>query len=272
MASSETRSRLRIRVDAVRRLVLWHVLSGVTPYYLVSEFPKSGGSWVAQMLSAYLDVPFPRNKDVTVIRRQPSILHGHHLYSKHFKNAVYVLRDGRDVMVSAYFHMLFQNDRNPPWAIDRIRAELAFSDYDDVEGNLPQFIEYMFTKFSSGLFHFSWADFVYSVGGKNANCIRYEDLLEDTPGTFAAALARLNGREPEMERVREIAERFSFRQQTKRNAGEEDTTSFLRKGIAGDWLNKFTSEARQAFDKYAGEALLVAGYEKNRDWVAGHGT
>ena len=54
---------------------------------------------------------------------------------------------------------------------------------------------------------------------------------------------------------------------TKRKAGEEDRSSFLRKGIAGDWKNHFNTEAVNIFDHYAGETLIKLGYEKNHDWV-----
>ena len=40
--------------------------------YVVNEYPKSGGSWVAEMLSEALGVPFPRNR-LPMLRS--SILH-----------------------------------------------------------------------------------------------------------------------------------------------------------------------------------------------------
>ena len=53
---------------------------------------------------------------------------------------------------------------------------------------------------------------------------------------------------------------------TKRNPGEE-AKSFIRKGIAGDWKNKFSPEACEMFNKYAGGALIKVGYEKDDSWV-----
>lgn len=270
MSSIERRSRLAIRIDAARRLLLWHVFSGKTPYYLVSEFPKCGGSWVAQMLAAYISIPFPRNKNVSVVRRRPSVLHGHRMYHKHFKNAVYVLRDGRDALVSAYYHNLIPNDRNPHWAVERKRRELSIKNVEDIERNLPAFIEYMFTKYTNSFFHFSWADFAFSLIKSNIHFVRYEDLLIDTPMTFAGVIKRITGKEPNMKRVVEVCDRFSFKNQAKRNRGEQDNSSFLRKGIAGDWKTKFNRETCKVFDKYAGEALIHTGYEKDHEWVMQH--
>lgn len=51
-----------------------------------------------------------------------------------------------------------------------------------------------------------------------------------------------------------------------RSQGEEDVTSHYRKGIAGDWANYFTAEHRRVFKERYGDALLRLGYEKDLDW------
>ena len=267
MAQTETPSRFKIRLDAARRLFMWHILSGRRPFYLVSEYPKCGGSWVSQMLSAYLDIPFPRNEDVSLVSQPPSLLHDHRLYSRRFHNAVYVLRDGRDVMVSGYYHSLIYNNKNTKWAVDLVRSEMNFRDYDNIEDNLPAFIDYEFTVYPRGFFHFSWSEYVDSVLDNSANVVKYEDLLKDPSGTLANVIKKLTDREPDTERIRRICEQYSFDRQAKRKPGEEDTTSFLRKGIAGDWKNKFSLKACEVFDNYAGDALIKAGYEKDRSWI-----
>src|SRR5688572_11103302 len=106
------------KLNAAERLLLLHVASDRLRIFLVTEYPKSGGTWVGQMLSEYLGLPFPRN-------RRPGfrscILHGHYLYNGRYKNVFCVLRDGRDVMVSAYYHRLFQNEVVGPKLIERNR-------------------------------------------------------------------------------------------------------------------------------------------------------
>ena len=64
-----------------------------------------------------------------------------------------------------------------------------------------------------------------------------------------------------------IAEEFSFERQADRRPGEEDRSSFLRKGLVGDWRNHFSQQARKTFDWYAGGELLLLGYERDRSWV-----
>ena len=105
--------------------------------YVVTEYPKSGGSWVAEMLSAYLEVPFPRNR---VPRHLNNILHGHYLKTGVASRTLHVVRDGRDVVVSFYYHCFFVNDRYNERLVERMTRQFGFKDRDDIETNLPVFI------------------------------------------------------------------------------------------------------------------------------------
>lgn len=268
MTGRDNRSKMAIRIDALQRLFMWHALSGVIPLYLVTEFPKSGGSWFAQMLSDYLEVPFVRNQRPPLTSLKPCVLHGHRLYSQTFKNVFCVIRDGRDIIVSAYYHLLFHNDKNPPWVVEEHRSEVPFDDYENVRKNIPAFIEYMFRERSRGLFHFRWDQFLLSWIDKEVPIIKYETMIDDTAGTLHKAIKKVTKKDPDVERLNQIADKFSFENIAKRKPGEESTRSFLRKGIAGDWKNKFTKEACKIFDHYAGDVLILLGYEKSRDWVS----
>ena len=55
--------------------------------------------------------------------------------------------------------------------------------------------------------------------------------------------------------------------QTGRAPGAEDRGSFIRKGVAGDWVNHFTRETAELFDELAGDALVALGYESDRGWA-----
>jgi hypothetical protein len=54
--------------------------------------------------------------------------------------------------------------------------------------------------------------------------------------------------------------------QTGRHRGEEDITSFLRKGIEGDWKNHFSEAHKQKFKEIAGDLLIELGYERDYRW------
>ncbi len=243
-----------------------HLLSGVVPFYIVNEFPKSGGTWVGQMLGRALGIPFPRNR-FPVFR--PSVMHGHYLNPWGMRNVIVAWRDGRDVMVSWYHQQLIAHEWNAR-QVRRSRRELPLEDYDDVYKNLPAFIEYAFTKPHSP--HFSWTDFVRRWHGrKDATHVRYEDLREDTAGELQRIVLELTGERLSLEEATAIAEEFSFERQTGRRPGEEDKRSFMRKGVVGDWCNHFSREAREIFNRYAGEALILLGYERDRAWVEREG-
>ena len=51
-----------------------------------------------------------------------------------------------------------------------------------------------------------------------------------------------------------------------RQRGQEDTSSFYRKGVAGDWNNYFTERDKQIYKEEAGELLIRLGYERDLDW------
>jgi hypothetical protein len=95
--------------EGLIRYLMVHMLSGHLPLITVNEYPKSGGTWLAQMLSASLRLPFPRNKLPQICS---SIMHGHYLNPWGMDNVVVMWRDGRDIMVSWYYHCLFKNERS----------------------------------------------------------------------------------------------------------------------------------------------------------------
>lgn len=49
--------------------------------------------------------------------------------------------------------------------------------------------------------------------------------------------------------------------------GDEQGSSFLRKGQVGYWANYFTRSAAEAFDRRCGEMLIRAGFETDHSWV-----
>ena len=59
-----------------------------------------------------------------------------------------------------------------------------------------------------------------------------------------------------------------FEAQTRgRSQGIEDATSHYRKGIAGDWENYFTSAHAERFVARFGDLLIKLGYEEDHGWV-----
>jgi len=270
MAGLEQRSKWCVHLDALIRYKAWRFAGTQSPYVFVAEYPKAGGSWFCQMLAECLELPFLRNTSLPLFRPKPAILHGHFLWRPGMPRAVCVLRDGRDIAVSSYHYLLFHLEDTSLGR--KVRSDLAMNDPHDIRANLPDFLEYLFDAPPLGGRRFqwqraNWAKFVESWHGTDAHVVRYEDLLIDGPGTLDTCLQEMFGIRIPRSRLEQIVERFSFARQTARQPGQEDRKNFLRKGIAGDWRQQFSTNARRTFDRLAGDALILAGYEPDRAWV-----
>lgn len=271
---------LKNKIDNGARYFLVHKFPRFFQFYLVVEYPKSGGSWLGQMISSYFDIPFSRNSFPTY---KMSLTHGHFVPTKNSKyiNKIYLLmRDGRDVMVSFYYHSLIWNEKNKlsPKDVIYTRKKLNFSDYNDIRTNLPRFIEFVFDHNYSLFFKFNsygnWDSFnrkwLEHIEKDNSNIIitKYEDLLKDTKKELTRLIDLTQGEGlSDTEKISRIVRKYSFESQSKRKRGDENTSNFLRKGVSGDWESKFSKESADIFDQYAGEMLIKLGYEDNHEWV-----
>lgn len=260
----DNRNLLAKKLASFKHRYLWFYASAKLDLILVSEFPKSGGTWYCQMLSEYLQIPYPRNRNPAL---EKSVLHGHHYYHASFNKPVCMLRDGRDALVSYYHHMYFGNSILPERVFESYRNAAPFKDFQDINKNLPVYIEYMFTKYRLSGRSFTWSGFINSFYDKPGIVfVKYEDLLQDTAETLGNSIQQLTNTSVNKELVNKAVEKYSFESQTQRKPGEENKKDFLRKGIAGDWKNYFTKEACEVFDHYAGNELVMLGYEKNKNW------
>ena len=95
--------------------------------------------------------------------------------------------------------------------------------------------------------------------GDNFVELRYEDLLEH-PGWHLKRIFGLLGAKADDATVLRCIEKNSFQKLARRSAGQEDSTSFFRKGIVGDWRGVFTERDRKIYEEIAGEALSKLRY------------
>lgn len=256
--------RISTKSEGLVRYLMVKLLSDRLPLYIVNEHLKSGGTWIGQMLSKALEVPFPRNQFPEL---RSCIMHGHYINSWGMKNVVILWRDGRDVMVSWYHHCLFvnQSGRNKP-LVNMMRNKLGFSNYHNVSDNLPKFMEFCFM--NQPPMRFSWKDFANSwINVSGVIYTKYENFRYHPTEELQKVVLELTGTKLSYEKALEIVEEFSFEKQTGRKSGQEQKSSFLRKGIVGDWKNNFTQESCEIFDHFAGKELIDLGYELNHEWA-----
>ncbi len=262
----DTRNIISKKISSLKVYYLWHYASRKLDLTLVSEYPKSGGTWLCQMLSEYLAIPFPR---ISTPKFEKSLLHGHYLYSPSFNRIVYQIRDGRDVIVSLYNHMYFGTSILSDFAMNIYKRKAPFNDFDNIHENLPVFIEYLFTKFTISGKQANWSDFMQSyLNRPNVIYAKYENLLQHTEEELKRIIIALEGENHILneKKIKQVVEKYSFKSLSQRKRGEENKSHFLRKGIAGDWKNYFSREASQVFNHYAGKELILLGYEKNENW------
>ena len=102
--------------------------------------------------------------------------------------------------------------------------------------------------------------------GTNYCEVRYEDLVEK-PEVAVRRLLEFLGAEAGEETVRRCVGSASFEKLAKgRKRGQEDPSSFFRKGVVGDWRNVFTERDKYVFKEEAGDLLIKLGYEEDSDW------
>jgi hypothetical protein len=102
--------------------------------------------------------------------------------------------------------------------------------------------------------------------GDNYTEVRYENMLE-RPEEELGRLLRFLGADADEDIVAQCVEATRFEKRSGgRERGEEDSGTFLRKGIAGDWKNVFTERDKAIFKEVAGDLLIELGYEENKAW------
>ncbi len=185
---------------------------------------------------------------------------------------VHIIRDGRDQAVS-FMHQ--QGNRAKRGSIHRLSSkELSKSEaYRKNPQELLEAGEGMFAEKTLRRSARNWAVKVSeaveqgsALLGTNYTEVRYEDLLEH-PQEEAKRLFEFLGADASEKVVEHCVSSASFEKLSRgRERGQEDVTSFYRKGVAGDWKNLFTERDKQIYKEEAGELLIRLGYEKNYDW------
>jgi hypothetical protein len=240
-----------------------YFLSDEFPLYIINEYPKSGGTWVGNMFARAMNIPFPINRFPAF---GASVMHGHYLQPRGMKNVIIVYRDGRDVMVSWYHHCLLHGEYGNNRLVNKTRKSVSFKDYENIRRNMPEFIEYAFTRQKQP--GFSYSDFIKFWHNRNdVVYVRYEDLKNNTIKELRRIVFERSGKQLLANEAKNIVEEFSFSRMTGRKPGEENKTSFFRKGVVGDWRNYFCQRAKKVFDFYAGTYLIKLGYEESHTWT-----
>lgn len=181
---------------------------------------------------------------------------------------IYIIRDGRDVLISERFRNFVEDSKFLTAEDRRIIADLKRDQTPFTDGTRSIFTDTFIRQIAQ-----RWAEDVNEIDaegrrlyGKNYFSLRYEDLLTD-PFTEMQKLWAFLGVSTEAsletEIQKEMGQNLDEEWQARR-AG--DIASFLPKGKAGNWRNMFTAHDRAVFKEIAGEVLVKWGYETSGDW------
>jgi hypothetical protein len=185
---------------------------------------------------------------------------------------IHIIRDGRDQAVS-FIHQ--QGNRAKRGRTHRLSPEeLTKSEaYRRSPQELSKTDEGMFAEKTLRKAAENWAIRVGravedgpALFGEAYTEVRYEDLLE-RPHEEAGRLFAFLGVDTSEALVERAVSEASFEKLSRgRERGEEDPSSFYRKGVAGDWKGLFNERDKQVYKEEAGELLIRLGYEKDGDW------
>jgi hypothetical protein len=184
---------------------------------------------------------------------------------------IHLIRDGRDVAVSMMHHM-WNHAKDVDGFYDLEPEELEKRDKyrSDPQAALAEglFVEKRLRSIARAWAHqvSRASDYGYALLGENYMEVKYEDLLARTEKEIGKLL-RFLGADFDQGLVRNCIEANRFEKWAEgREKGQEESSAFYRKGVAGDWRNVFTEKDKSVFKEAAGEALINLGYEKDRDW------
>ena len=245
----------------------------------VVGYPKSGNTWLCYLLAYCLnsefddfDVPGVYPLDLQLRKKVKGGLL-HQSYSKELgkvlkthggaeniptnnRPIVYLLRDGRDVIVSYYHYEYGYKRQLPLWdkrlalrtRVHLLRWKITSSFFK------PSFSMYVRRR------SIEWARHVRGWKARGwDSMICYEDLRTDTPSAIEKLILSFGIKVP-LQIIDEAVELFSFNKLSGRAKEEERRTSFYRKGKIGDWKNFFGIAEQKIFLEQAHDVMDEFGY------------
>ena len=231
----------------------------------LASYPKSGSTWLAFMIANLMtegcdDQRIADQRFLPGLGKQHEAKHRlpgggrlirtHEKWRPQYRRAIYVVRDGRDVAVSEYWHR---------------RRVTGF------DGDFASFLEYWRRGYFTG--YGAWSEHVEDWLDSPPNrdggvlLVRYEDLKEDTAGELrrVADFLELDASNERIGGAIQASTLEKMKKQEERSEGIKhretgEKISFVRKGIVGDWRNTFTDDDLSKFFENSGEAMRRLGY------------
>ena len=182
---------------------------------------------------------------------------------------VYIVRDGRDVLLSERFRNFVEESKFLTSEDKRIIEELRKDQSQFTNGTRSIFTETFIRRVAKG-----WItnlqeteDEGQRLFGKNFLSLRYEDVLERPFEELTRLWRFLDVKKIDEHLEREInAEMESNPDEEWQAKRSEGIAYFLPKGQAGNWKHLFTERDKSVFKEVAGKMLIKWKYEKDLNW------
>lgn len=246
-------------------LPLAHRLIGHRPddRYIIG-YPRSGNTWLRIILTNILvpdansdpyiiqsTLPGVSFKQINRINQFPSprLIHSHTIYRRDIPTAVYLIRDGRDVLVSYYHYLITRKGR---------AKDESFSQFFDL--------------YCQGVYGQQWHENVetwFLTGIEKMKdkilVIHFEDLKKNTED-IVFDVANFLGIPASISDIQDAIEKSKIdrlREIEKSQFGIDiidPNISFYRSGKSGQWMDMFTPEIEQQFYEFSSYALQLGGY------------
>ena len=202
-----------------------------------------------------------------------SMIHGQAVRELHavYPDAklIYIVRDGRDVLISERFRNFVEESKFLSRDDRRILERLRENQDGFGAGKDSLFSRPFIQRVASG-----WARDLSEVEAAGHDLfpgcfltLRYEDLLRDAFGEISRVWqflgAKRVGKAVSKDVQAELASNPDEEWQSKRNG---DIASFLSKGQMGNWRSIFTTDDKALFKRIAGDTLVKWGYENDNNW------
>ncbi|MGF1513560.1 MAG: sulfotransferase domain-containing protein [Elainellaceae cyanobacterium] len=164
-----------------------------------------------------------------------------------------VIRDPRDIVVSWYFSATLTHGTKHNEMLHALREDLKSM---PLQEGLMFSIDKLHYLFESLL---SWKQ-AESLNSR-VKVFKYEDLTQGNQlQSFKALFEHCEIPVSELV-LQETLNEYSFKKLTKRQVGQEDVSSHLRKGLEGDWTNYFSELVSQKFANVTDNLSTLLGYE-----------
>jgi hypothetical protein len=182
---------------------------------------------------------------------------------------VYIVRDGRDVLISERFRNLVEESKFLKAEDKRIIEELRKDQTQFMNGTRSIFTGALIRRMAKG-----WVTNLAETENEaqrlfagNYSSLRYEDLLERPFEEMTRLWKFLGVKKIDSSLEKKIkAEMESNPDEEWQAKRDEGIASFLPKGQAGNWGRLFNAKDKSVFKEIAGEMLIKWKYEQDTNW------